>query len=106
MTTETIAGTPKGEQKRSYVSNALTNVMKSIWVRSYEYIIHDSKLKFPAILRKDPYSTHIIWVSKVIYRSWVAISSWGQVRSDCFLKPRLHVISADRFAPSTRRKYL
>ncbi|KAI5120579.1 hypothetical protein M0805_002529 [Coniferiporia weirii] len=31
MTIETLSGAPAGEQKRSYVTNALSNALKSIW---------------------------------------------------------------------------
>ena len=37
MTIETLAGTPKGEEKRSYVTGVLANVLKSIWVRNSLY---------------------------------------------------------------------
>lgn len=32
MTIENLNGPPAGEQKRSYVTGVLSNVMKSIWV--------------------------------------------------------------------------
>ena len=33
MTRETLAGTPKGVQPRSYVGGAIGNAVRSIWVR-------------------------------------------------------------------------
>lgn len=40
MTTETLAGTPKGEQKRSYVTSVLGNVLKSIWASRHSQFLH------------------------------------------------------------------
>ncbi|KAH8111977.1 AhpC/TSA antioxidant enzyme-domain-containing protein [Phellopilus nigrolimitatus] len=43
MTVETLAGTPAGEQKRSYVTGALSNVLKSIWRGPVSHPLHMGK---------------------------------------------------------------